>query len=156
MDKPVPVPTALTPKVHEAICEAVKKGVPMRYAAAAASVGESTLRKWLAEGREHPESNQGALLAAVEDAKAELIERCLSEILAAQTPGQFGVPDWKARAWILERCHREQFSQHQEQHIKVALEEGVPNFEINPRRHTVPEVTVETNGDGRNGSGEKP
>ena len=158
-DKPVPVPTALTSKVHTAICAAVRKGLPLKHAAASAHVGITSVKDWLAAGREHPGTRQAALVADIEAAKAELIEECMEVIGSAVTPGEFGVTDWKARAWILERRFHHDFSQRQEQHITVSSEEGSPQFNIKPRRHTVPSVELDTDrmkGKGNTGAnGEK-
>lgn len=60
----------------------------------------------------------------------------LAEIAKAQTPGEWGVPDWKARAWYLERTQRGKYGASLDVTAKVedALERAIERLraELDP------------------------
>ncbi|MEE8346972.1 MAG: hypothetical protein V3S20_06470 [Dehalococcoidia bacterium] len=144
----VPVPTALNPAVQKALCEALELGMPLKDCAAAAGVGITSLHKWMAAGRKHPDTPQGTLVAELEVAGARFVRSSLETMKAAHTGALEGLkPDWKAAAWLLERRRPNDFSQRQEQVIKLKKEAGAPNFVLTPRKGGRIDVKVaETNG----------
>jgi len=92
----------LTPEVQKVIVDRVASGVPLKYAAQAAGIGERTLRRWVADGKSGAKPFT-ALVAALKKAEADAIARNVGLIQkeAAKT--------WTAAAWWLERRHPKQF-----------------------------------------------
>lgn len=120
--------TDLTDAVAAEICDSVRKGNTLKGAAAYAGFDESTLYKWLRRGRagEQPFVQfVQALTRAREEAKLE----ALAVIRAAQTPGEFGVDDWRARAWFLERSFPEEFGKRLEIEVKSRVQSLLDDVE---------------------------
>lgn len=93
--------TKLTPEVQERIVSALRAGNYMDTAAQYAGIGESTLHRWIATGREEdaPEIYK-EFREAVERARAEAEVRNVHLIQQAAQGGT-----WQAAAWFLERSH---------------------------------------------------
>lgn len=90
-------PTKLTAEVHNAICEAMRKGHYLESAAALVGVAPKTVREWCARGEDEPDSDYGKFRAAYEKACAEAVNRALGVIEDASAT------QWQAAAWFLER-----------------------------------------------------
>lgn len=89
----ISVRTALTPEVHAALVEQVRKGRTQRQAAALCRVPLSTFKRWLIEGRRDVDAGtydtQAAALAVeVEHALAEHEGKLIDEIEEAIADGQ--------------------------------------------------------------------
>ncbi|MFE3206414.1 hypothetical protein [Embleya sp. NPDC059237] len=109
-------PTLLTPETVEQLLVVVRLGVPTSLAAGYVGVGASTLRRWLAIGRDERdrvEDGEAAdpalaahldLVVAVDRARAEFVLRAVAQIQAAARDGR-----WQAAAWMLERREPEEF-----------------------------------------------
>ena len=95
----------LTPEVQKIIVDRVAAGVPLKYAAQGAGIGERTLRRWMADGRAGNKPFS-ALMAALKKAEADAIARNVGLIQkeAAKT--------WTAAAWFLERRYPDDFASH--------------------------------------------
>jgi hypothetical protein len=111
-------PTKRTPTVEETIIEAVRKGLTYRLAAMSAGIAHDTLREWLKAGDEGDERFV-AFSAAVRKAEADGAAANLEYINTAQ--------DWRARAWILEHRHPEDFGTKSK--VEVG---GDPNHPLPP------------------------
>ena len=98
-------PSALTPEVQRRLCDAVAAGNTRNDAAEYAGVGESTLRRWLAQGRRRRSGKFRALLAAVKKAEADAVVRNVAIIQKAASTS------WQAAAWWLERKRDAHWSQ---------------------------------------------
>jgi hypothetical protein len=48
----VPAPVKLTPQVEHALCDLVREGIPLVDAGRALGLGERTVQRWAAAGRE--------------------------------------------------------------------------------------------------------
>ena len=93
-------PTKKTPTTEERIIEAIRQGMTYRLAAQYGGIADSTLRDWLKRGADGDEQFV-AFSAAVRQAEAEGAYANLVAITQS--------PDWRARAWILEHRHPEEF-----------------------------------------------
>ena len=98
-------PSALTPEVQRRLCDAIAAGNTRNDAAEYAGVGESTLRRWLAQGRHRRSGKFRALLAAVKKAEADAVVRNVAIIQKAASTS------WQAAAWWLERKRDADWSQ---------------------------------------------
>ena len=98
-------PSILTPDVQRRLCEAVAAGNTRHDAAEYAGIGESTLRRWLAQGRHRRSGKFRALLAAVKKAEADAVVRNVAIIQKAAPKS------WQAAAWWLERKRAKDWSQ---------------------------------------------
>ena len=98
-------PSALTPEVQRRLCDAIAAGNTRNDAAEYAGVGESTLRRWLAQGRRRRSGKFRALLAAVKKAEADAVVRNVAIIQKA------AATSWQAAAWWLERKRDADWSQ---------------------------------------------
>jgi len=88
---------ALTAEIKQSILDAVRDGCTRHDAAAAASVSESTLYRWLRAGRKATRGMYAEFVTAVKKAEAEAVNRNVRIITkAAETA-------WQAAAWWLER-----------------------------------------------------
>jgi hypothetical protein len=99
-------PSALTPEVQRRLCDAIAAGNTRNDAAEYAGVGESTLRRWLAQGRRRRSGKFRALLAAVKKAEADAVVRNVAIIQKA------AATSWQAAAWWLERKRDGDWSQN--------------------------------------------
>jgi hypothetical protein len=91
--------------VQKRLCDAIAAGNTRNDAAEYAGVGESTLRRWLAQGRRRRSGKFRALLAAVKKAEADAVVRNVAIIQKAASTS------WQAAAWWLERKRDADWSQ---------------------------------------------
>lgn len=89
--------TKLTPEVLKTICDGIEEGLPQKYAAARAGVGESTFYHWLKLGREAKSGKYREFLESIKLAEAECIRVNTMFIQVAAKDS------WQAAAWLLER-----------------------------------------------------
>jgi transposase len=94
-------PTKRTPTVEEKIVAAVRQGMTYKLAAAYGGISYETLRGWLKQGEEGDERFT-AFFQSVRQAEAEGAMRNLEFINKAM--------DWRARAWVLEHRHPEEYA----------------------------------------------
>lgn len=111
---------ALTPEIEERILNAVRGGSYLDDAAAFAGIGERTLFRWLARGREAEEAaDRGEELPpreetlrqfwqAIQRARADAVLRNLTLIQQAAQGGS-----WQAAAWYLERTNPRKWGRHE-------------------------------------------
>jgi transposase len=141
-----------TPEIQAKILDDVRKGLPQKYAAQRANVGERTLQHWLTRGRRAGKSKADApyvaFLAAFKKAEAdgvaadvELIRWAgeLRDEITIKTKMEYDpvtgkprvvethtttkkVMEWQAIAWLLERTHPEYFSTNRARLRKVEKE----------------------------------
>lgn len=111
--------TLLTPALQVAICGDIREGSTYKIAAECNGVTEQTLFVWIRKGKDGLEP-YAAFAEAIERARAEFKQEALREIRQAALPS--GMPDWKARAWILEKTDPEQFAPMTAINLKVEKE----------------------------------
>lgn len=113
-------PSKLTPAVAERIAKALEQGMPQETAAKLAGVEPRTFYEWMAQGRREDGRHEYQQFAqAVTLARATFQESVIAEIRNAFTPGEHGVRDWRALAWLMERMFPEQFGQTVQVRMKV-------------------------------------
>lgn len=116
-------PTDLTPEIQEALCAAIDKGVPIRYACALAEVGVSTFYGWIEKGERDEKSGETSAYSdfanAVTRARARKTERLLVKLekYANETNFVTGMHDLKGLIWLLERTEQQDFAPRQKTEI---------------------------------------
>ena len=120
----------LTPTVHKSVVKSVGAGVPLKHAAQAAGVGESTMRAWRSRGRAEGAGPYASFQADLKKAEAAAVVRNSAtvqraaaerdEVTVKETVFADGrtetvtttrrVFEWTAAAWWLERRYPEEFS----------------------------------------------
>lgn len=119
-------PTKLTPAVHQAVVEALRKGLPLDTVADKIGIEQATMRDWIARGkgtsRRPPSEEFVAFAEDVARARAEFEENVLDNIRTAVTPGEFGVTDVKAQMWLAERLRPDKYGQSVQVRMKVDAE----------------------------------
>ena len=94
----------LNQETTDKVCGALVRGASMQAAAAEASIGYSTLRRWLSKGRaEDAEEPYLSFYAEVEEASNRSEIHLLEKIRQAE--------DWRASAWILSRRFPDRWSE---------------------------------------------
>jgi hypothetical protein len=102
-------PTNLTPEVHTAFVEAIKRCWYIETACALVGVGRSTVYGWMRRGRKETEGPFAEFLDDVKKAAAEQEADCLDGIRLA------GADHWQARAWLLERRYPDRWSNRRDE-----------------------------------------
>lgn len=93
--------TLLTPEVQAAICAALERAVPLKYAAMAAGVAERTVHEWVERG-ERGEAPYSAFAAAVACAKGKAVVNLTDKALTG------GAGSAQA-TFLLERRYRDDY-----------------------------------------------
>lgn len=101
-------PSKYTDAVGLKIVEQIRKGMPVKFAAALAGVGEQTLRDWLAKGEAEspPDADEPLVSFALlyREAEAEHAGEMLAKI-------DGDAKGWQRHAWALERRFPREFAQ---------------------------------------------
>ena len=92
-----------TQEFADRACAMIERGVPQWIAFEANGVPRRTAKFWMDEMPEFCEQ--------VETARAKVCAEIVQEIREAVTPGEFGVKDWKARAWAAAKLSKEDFGE---------------------------------------------
>ena len=96
------------------ICEHVSKGIPMRQAAQALGISESTFHRWRRDKEEFSEMI-GQAIGVSES-------RLITEISSCE--------DWRAKAWILERRFPDRWSKREQIDMNVSKSEGLEEIKM--------------------------
>ena len=115
-------PTSLTEEMHAAIVARIEGGLTGELAAECEGLDRRTYYRWMERGAADPESRFGRFLHDVTQARAKARAVVLDEIRQAVTAGQTPMPDWRARAWYLERTSRDDFGAQVEIRVERELE----------------------------------
>lgn len=91
----------LTTEVQTAICAALERAVPLKFAALAAGVGERTVHEWIQRG-ERGEQAYAQFSAAVACAKGKAVVNLTDKALA-------GGPGSAQATFLLERRYRDEY-----------------------------------------------
>lgn len=124
----MPATLRLTDDLADALADAVRRGVPIETAAQAAGITDRTFYEWRKAAESgfwshgdpvSPESLRAitrfARLLQVAEAEAE-VDHITAIAEAGATVGKSGVPEWRARAWLLNNHprYRQRYRQHRE------------------------------------------
>lgn len=109
-------PTSLTPEVQATFCDAVKEGLTYRDACILAGIEYQTYRNWMRRG----EAGEGEFFVFFDAVTRAKVEGKRENIKGVRDAGKF---DWRARAWILEKQHPEEYGNIQR--IKVEVEREI-------------------------------
>jgi hypothetical protein len=132
-------PYTLSEDARARLLDALRLGTPREFAARAAGVGWSSLKKWLATARKPNASAYfRALLADVERAEAECVARNVGLVNTA------AATTWQAAAWWLERRHPRHFARQDTTVVKasrggVVYVNGVTQDEVRGQAAKPPE-----------------
>lgn len=96
------------------ICEHVSKGIPMRQAAQALGISESTFHRWRRDKEEFSEM--------IDQAIGVSESRLITEISTCE--------DWRAKAWILERRFPDRWSKREQIDMNVSKSEGLEEIKM--------------------------
>jgi len=96
------------------ICEHVSKGIPMRQAAQALGISESTFHRWRRDKDDFAEM--------IDQAIGVSESRLITEISVNE--------DWRAKAWILERRFPERWSKREQIDMNVSKSEGLEEIKL--------------------------
>jgi hypothetical protein len=100
----MPRPSLLTPKVQQAIVQAIALGATYKLAAAYGGISEDTFNNWMKRGVEEEDGIYVDFRAAVEEAEGIAAVGWLAKIEKAANDGT-----WQAAAWKLERRYPQQY-----------------------------------------------
>ena len=106
--------TKYTAILAHQICEHVSKGIPMRQAAQALGISESTFHRWRREKEDFAEM--------IDQAIGVSESRLITEISVNE--------DWRAKAWILERRFPERWSKREQIDMNVSKSEGLEEIKL--------------------------
>lgn len=109
--------TKLTAATVDRLIEALASGQSRRTAATMAGVSQSALFRWMAEGREDPDSPAGDLVRRVEQAEAEFLARHVANVERAAIEDK----QWTASAWLLERKDPESWARKSRVSVEHAI-----------------------------------
>jgi transposase-like protein len=113
-------PSKLTPERQERIVLAIRGGNFRETAARFAGIGETTLYRWMAQGRKQRRGAYADLVAAIEEAEAAAeIER----VQRIQTAARNG--NWTADAWWLERKNPQRWGRRDRVEHRVITEDEI-------------------------------
>lgn len=100
-------PPKLTPELSEQICKYIAAGLTKKGAASAACISDSSLYLWLEKGEKDKARGKSTVYSEFLDSlkRAEGAFK-LGRIKTIQ---QAAADDWKAAAWLLERCYRDEY-----------------------------------------------
>jgi transposase-like protein len=124
----MPATLLLTPALAESLADAVRRGVPIETASQAAGISPQTFYDWVKCSQVgtwrngvpiEPESllQLSAFSEKIRQAQADFESRQIAAIAeAGEAVGRSGVPEWRARAWLLNNHprYRERYRQHRE------------------------------------------
>ena len=99
--------TKLTPELQKEFCGYVSGGLTKKGAADAVCISETTLYDWLQRGQKDEDAGKDTVysefLESVKRAEAGF------KLTHIRTIQEASADDWKAAAWLLERCYRNEY-----------------------------------------------
>jgi transposase len=113
-------PSKLTPEMHEAVIELLRRGNYLETAALAVGVDKATIRLWCAKGKEAKSGKYRKFYAAVREAIARAEVRDLDVI------NQSTSSDWRAAAWRLEHRYPQRWGKRAKTKHEVTGKGGAP------------------------------
>jgi len=102
-------PPKLTHEMIEQICDLIIAGKPLAKAAMLTNISESTLYRWLAQGRE---SGSEEIYCELVNRVRQATECSEFELLQNMRIAGMKTENWRANAWMLERRFSEKYGKH--------------------------------------------
>jgi transposase len=96
-------PSKLTPEVQAKVCAAIRKGVHLETAAAAAGIGRATIYRWIEQGEAEESGPYREFRDSVRKAEADL------ELATIEAWQDEGAGSWQSRAEFAARRFRERW-----------------------------------------------
>ncbi len=96
--------TKLTPDVQKEIGQNIILGMPIKFAAEAAGIGETTFYRWMQSGEKAKRGKFREFWEYIKECQAKAVQLHVKLITRAANEGS-----WQASAWILERRHPNEF-----------------------------------------------
>lgn len=97
----------LTPELQKKFCAYVSGGLTKKGAADAVCISETALYDWLQRGQKDEDAGKDTVysefLESVKKAEADF------KLTHIRTIQEASADDWKAAAWLLERCYRNEY-----------------------------------------------
>lgn len=121
------------PELLEGFRTLMELGMPMKHAANALKIGETTLHEWI--------KTRGDWADAAETGRAAFVAEHLQGITEAAKK------TWQARAWLLERCQPEYFSRAREIAIGSAMGGALSSTILAQMASDLPSTTTSTTED---------
>ncbi|WP_009963175.1 hypothetical protein [Verrucomicrobium spinosum] len=123
-------PTLLNPTRQAALLEAIEQGMPLKHAAAVASMSYDTLNHWQKRGEnESAPEEYRQFCQLLRRSQAIAMQVHLSSICDAAKR------DWRAAAWMLERRYPEDFARQQQ--FEHSVSDGKPWMPAPDLQHEV-------------------
>jgi transposase-like protein len=98
----------LTRALLEEFLVVIREGGTLQAAAEAVGVSRESVRLWVRKGKLEPDTIFAELAERLEIAKMSRRDKWMQEV--AEGVDTRGNPDWRSRAWLLERLHANEFS----------------------------------------------
>lgn len=121
---PVGRPSKLTPELREKLLDALRTGVPRKFACAKVRIHPSTLCEWMVRAR-RGEQPYSEFAEDIKQAEAEAVERSVAHITVA------AATNWTAAAWFLERRYPQDFGR--DKHVITHLQQLIKELEARAR-----------------------
>jgi hypothetical protein len=113
-------------KLQREIGKNIKLGMPLKFAAEAAGITETTFYNWMARGEKETKGQYFEFFGYIKQCQSEAVQTHLNLITNAAKGGS-----WQASAWILERRHPEEFGRRENLNIKSKNENENLNVNAN-------------------------
>jgi hypothetical protein len=113
-------------KLQREIGKNIKLGMPLKFAAEAAGITETTFYNWMARGEKEKKGQFFEFFEYIKQCQSTAVQLHLKLITKAATKG-----NWQASAWILERRHPEEFGRRDNLNIKSKNENENLNINAN-------------------------
>lgn len=108
--------TKLTPDVQKEIGQNIILGMPIKFAAEAAGIGETTFYRWMQSGEKAKRGKFREFWEYIKECQAKAVQLHLKLITKAAGEGT-----WQASAWILERRFPEEFGRREKVDVDANL-----------------------------------
>jgi hypothetical protein len=104
----------LTPEIKDKIGTNITLGMPLKFAAQAAGISESTFYEWMSRGEKEKKGQFSEFSEYIKECQSKAVQLHLKLITKAAKDGS-----WQASAWILERRHPEEFGRRDRVDLKA-------------------------------------
>ena len=124
----------LTDELCDEICKDITQGVPIKHAAIAHGISESTFYNWMDKGKKAKSGKFCKFFNKVNEAKSQAIKLRAKRICKA------GKSNWQADAWWLERVDPENFGRRETIKQDVTLDANVRTELLAKLERPLPEL----------------